>query len=134
MIYRRGDIVMVDHPFRDARGSKVRPMFVVQSDVRNQKLNHTVVAMLTTNIGFVGGDPTQILVDIKTPDGAKSGLSATSAVRCGNTSGLRPDARPGQQKLRQMRSCQQYSARGLFTATAERTSSSKKVKGKGLDR
>ncbi len=50
---------MVDHPFSDARGSKVRPMLIVQSDVRNRLLNHTVVAMV-------------------------SGLSATSAVRCGN--------------------------------------------------
>jgi len=84
MIYRRGDVVMVDHPFSDARGSKVRPMLIVQSDVRNQLLTHSVVAMLTTNLSFVGGDPTQVLVDITTPDGASSGLSATSAIRCGN--------------------------------------------------
>ncbi|MBM4072738.1 MAG: type II toxin-antitoxin system PemK/MazF family toxin [Planctomycetes bacterium] len=84
MIYRRGDMVMVDHPFSDARGSKVRPMLVVQSDVRNQLLNHCVVAMLTTNLSFVGTDPTQVLVDITTPEGAQSGLSATSAIRCGN--------------------------------------------------
>jgi mRNA-degrading endonuclease toxin of MazEF toxin-antitoxin module len=84
MIYRRGDVVMVDHPFSDARGSKVRPMLIVQSDVRNQRLDHTVVAMLATNLSFVGIDATQILVDITTPDGAGSGLSATSAIRCGN--------------------------------------------------
>ena len=84
MIYRRGDVVMVDHPFSDARASKVRPMLIVQSDARNQLLNHTVVAVLTTNLNFVGSDPTQVLVDITTPDGAGSGLSATSAIRCGN--------------------------------------------------
>ncbi len=84
MIYRRGDVVMVDHPFSDASGSKVRPMLIVQSDVRNQLLNHTVVVMLTTNLSFVGIDPTQVLVDVTTADGAGSGLSATSAVRCGN--------------------------------------------------
>jgi hypothetical protein len=28
MIHRRGDVVMVDHPFSDARGSNVRPMTV----------------------------------------------------------------------------------------------------------
>ena len=84
MKYRRGDVVMADHPFSDARGSKVRPMLIVQSDVRNHLLNHTVVAMLTTNLSFVGSDPTQVLVDIATPDGAASGLSATSAIRCGN--------------------------------------------------
>jgi mRNA interferase MazF len=84
MIYRRGNLVMVDHPFSDAPGSKVRPMLIVQSDVRNQRLNHTVVAMLTTNLSFVASDPTQVLVDISTPEGASSGLSATSAIRCGN--------------------------------------------------
>ena len=84
MIYRRGDVVMIDHPFSDARGSKVRPMLIVQSDRRNQLLNHTVAAMLTTNLSFVHGDSTQVLVDITTPDGAGSGLSATSAIRCGN--------------------------------------------------
>lgn len=40
--------------------------------------------MLTTNLSFVGGDPTQVLVDIATPDGAGSGLGTTSAIRCGN--------------------------------------------------
>jgi hypothetical protein len=40
--------------------------------------------MLTTNLTFVGADPTQVLVDITTPNGAGSGLSATSAIRCGN--------------------------------------------------
>jgi mRNA-degrading endonuclease toxin of MazEF toxin-antitoxin module len=84
MMYRRGDVVMVDLPFSDAHGSKVRPMLVVQSDVRNQLLNHTVVAMLTTNLSFVGSNPTQVLVDVTTPDGAGSGLNATSAIRCGN--------------------------------------------------
>ena len=52
MMYRRGDVVMVDHPFSDARGSKMRPMLIVQSDLRNQRLNQTVVAMLTTNLSF----------------------------------------------------------------------------------
>jgi mRNA interferase MazF len=84
MIFRRGDVVMVDHPFSDGRGSKVRPMLIVQSDARNQRLNHSVVAMMTTNLSFIGSDPTQVLVDINAPDGAGSGLSASSAIRCGN--------------------------------------------------
>lgn len=92
MIHRRGDVVMVDHPFSDARGSKIRPMLVVQSDVRNRLLNHTVVAMLTTNLNFVGSDPTQVLVDITTPDGAGSGLNANSAIRCGNLFTLHENA------------------------------------------
>ena len=34
---------MVDHPFSDASGSKVRPVLIVQTNLRNQLLNHTVV-------------------------------------------------------------------------------------------
>jgi mRNA-degrading endonuclease toxin of MazEF toxin-antitoxin module len=97
MIYRRGDVVMVDHPFSDTRGSKVRPMLVVQSDVRNQQFNHSVVAMATTNLGFVGGGPTQVLVDITTPDGAGSGLSATSAIQLTDREGR---ARLGRRQAR----------------------------------
>ncbi len=57
MIYRRGDVVMVDHPFSDARSSKVRPMLIVQSDARNRLLNHSVVTSLRgfANVVSFGG-------------------------------------------------------------------------------
>ena len=80
----RGDVVLIDYPFSDAGGSKVRPALVIQADIRNVMLNNTIVAMITKNVSRVGIDPTQILIDITTPEGAQSGLILTSAVTCGN--------------------------------------------------
>ena len=81
---RRGDVVLLDHPFSDAKGTKVRPVVVVQGDSRNAALTSTIVAMITKNTGRVGIDPTQMLIDIGTPDGRKSGLNVNSAATCGN--------------------------------------------------
>lgn len=84
MKVRRGDVVLVDHPCSDVTGSKVRPVLVVQADNRNAALTNTVVAMITRNISRVGVDPTQVLVDVQTPDGQHSGLRVNSPVTCGN--------------------------------------------------
>jgi mRNA interferase MazF len=84
MKVRRGDVVLLDHPFSDATGSKVRPVLVVQADNRNAALTNTVVAMITRNTSRVGIDPTHLLIDVQTPDGQQSGLHANSAVTCGN--------------------------------------------------
>ena len=91
MKVHRGDVVLIDHPFSDAAGSKVRPVLVVQADTRNAMLTNTVVAMITKNTSRVGMDPTQVLIDISTSDGALSGLNLTSAVTCGNLFTLHED-------------------------------------------
>lgn len=79
----RGDIVLINHPFSDASGSKVRPALVVQNDGRNSMLAETIVAIISKNVRYVPTDPTQLLLDIGTPDGKASGLNLTSAVKCG---------------------------------------------------
>jgi mRNA interferase MazF len=79
----RGDMVLIDHPFSDASGSKVRPAVVVQNDRRNALLSETIVAMVSKNVRHAGSDPTQILIDIGTPDGKASGLNLSSTVKCG---------------------------------------------------
>lgn len=84
MKVHRGDVVLLDHPFSDATGSKVRPVLVVQADSRNAILTNTVVAMITKNLSRVGVDPTQLLIDLSTADGQQSGLNVNSAVTCGN--------------------------------------------------
>src|SRR5262245_53545480 len=83
MKVHRGDVVIIDHPFSDATGAKVRPALVVQSDPRNALLTETIVALITKNLKYIGTDPTQLLVDLKTPDGKASGLNVNSAVKCG---------------------------------------------------
>jgi mRNA interferase MazF len=83
MKVNRGDVVLLDHPFSDATGSKVRPALVVQSDARNALLAETVVALITKNLKYVGKDTTQLLIDLGTPEGKASGLKVNSAVKCG---------------------------------------------------
>lgn len=84
MKVRRGDVVILDYPFSAGSGSRVRPALVVQNDLRNQQLANTIVAMITSNVDRVASDPTQLLVDVSTPEGRRSGLRQNSAVTCGN--------------------------------------------------
>ena len=83
MKVRRGDVVIIDQPFSDASGTKVRPALVIQSDRRNALLTETIVALITKNLRHITTDPTQLLIDLSTPDGQASGLNANSAVKCG---------------------------------------------------
>lgn len=43
MKVQRGDVVLVDYPFSDRTGSKVRPCLVVQADYNNTRLDDTIV-------------------------------------------------------------------------------------------
>ena len=91
MKVRRGDVVIIDHPFSDATGSKVRPALVVQSDPRNTLLRETVIVLISKNLKHLGTDPTQLPVQIATPDGKLSGLRVDSAVKCGKLFTLHED-------------------------------------------
>ena len=77
---RRGDIVLVDFPYSDGSGSKVRPSLVVQNDADNVRLRNTVVAMITGNTQHAN-EPTQWLIDPSTPSGTSSGLHGRSVVK-----------------------------------------------------
>jgi mRNA interferase MazF len=80
---KRGDIALLDYPYADGSGSKVRPVLIVQNDRDNRRLTNTIVALITKNLSRVH-EPTHFLIDIATPDGQKSGLNQNSAVTCGN--------------------------------------------------
>jgi mRNA interferase MazF len=84
MNFRRGDVVLLDYPFSDASGSKVRPALVVQADRDNARLTNTIVALITRNLHRVGREPTMLLVDVTTPEGRQTGLRANSALNCSN--------------------------------------------------
>jgi mRNA-degrading endonuclease toxin of MazEF toxin-antitoxin module len=81
---RRGDVVVVEIPYYDRPGGKERPAVVVQCDRNNGRLLSTVVAGMTTNLRRVTTEPTQFLVDPSAPEGASSGVSSPSAVKCEN--------------------------------------------------
>ncbi len=55
-------------------------------DRLNQKIENTIVAMIPGNISQIGKEPTQFLIEPKTPAGASSGLELPSAERCQNLS------------------------------------------------
>lgn len=76
---KRGDIVLFDFPFSDGTGSKLRPALVVQTDALNNLIQDTILAAITRT---VHATPTQVLIDISTPDGARSGIRFTSVVDC----------------------------------------------------
>jgi mRNA interferase MazF len=80
---KRGDVALLDYPFSDASGSKVRPVLIVQNDRDNLCLTSTIVVLITKNVSRAH-EPTQLLIDISTPSGNQSGLNQTSAVTCTN--------------------------------------------------
>ena len=63
MSVHRGQIVMVDFPYADRTGSRVRPALVVQADDLNAALNATVPAMITSSRSRMVGHPCQYLID-----------------------------------------------------------------------
>jgi mRNA-degrading endonuclease toxin of MazEF toxin-antitoxin module len=71
-------------PVPQGRSFKVRPVVVVQSDRNNGRLSNTIVVMVTSNTRLASTEATQVLIDVTTTDGQKTGLALTSAVKCEN--------------------------------------------------
>jgi len=84
----RGDVVLVPFPFQDRPAEKIRPAVVVQSDAENRRLANTILAMITGNLADAG-QPTTVFVDPATAEGAGSGLSGPSLVKCYNLATVR---------------------------------------------
>jgi mRNA interferase MazF len=85
---KRGDVVLVPFPFQDKPGEKIRPAVVVQSDTENARLINTIVAMIAGNT-VDAGQPTTLLVDPSTPEGAGSGLAGPSLIKAYNVVTIR---------------------------------------------
>ena len=79
----RGDVVLVDYPFASGGGFKRRPALVVQNDRDNARLTNTIIAMITSHTARAY-EATQLLSEISTPEGQRSGLRQDSAVICTN--------------------------------------------------
>jgi len=78
---RRGDVVIVEFPFVDGGRGKNRPALVVQSDANNQRLQNTIIAMISGNVRLAGKAATQVFVDPHADNGASSGLNGPSEVK-----------------------------------------------------
>jgi mRNA interferase MazF len=81
MPVKRGEVILTYVANVGSPGGKVRPALVVQNDHNNARLNETIIAAITSNTTRVH-EPTQLLVEVGTPDGAATGLLHDSAVRC----------------------------------------------------
>lgn len=81
---KRGDVVLVDFPYSDQTGSKLRPALVVQADALNQKLDDTILALITSSKRRMVGSATQLVIDVSTIEGKRTGLRMDSVVQCEN--------------------------------------------------
>lgn len=88
---QRGDVVLVNYPFASGQGTKIRPALVVQCDKNNQRLDNTVIVQITSRIRFAKSEPTQLLIEVATPEGRQSGLINDSAISCENLFTIRQD-------------------------------------------
>jgi len=82
MSVSRGRIVLVDFPFSDRTGSKVRPALVVQSDTLNHRIDDTILAAISRWTHRASA--TQLFVDITTSEGRTTGLRQDSMIQCEN--------------------------------------------------
>ena len=75
---KRGDVVIIDFPYSDRTGSKVRPSLVVQSDMLNPVRHDAILAIITSKSS--GRPDTEILIEIT--DEPRSGLRIESYLQC----------------------------------------------------
>ena len=73
--------MIVDVAYVGAPGTKRRPALVIQHDSLNSAIRETIIVAITSNLSNVH-QPDQLLIDISTRDGAATGLSINSAIRC----------------------------------------------------
>ena len=80
----RGDVVLLDFPFSDATGKKVRPAVVVQNDTHNRRMNSPIVVLITKKTHRARHEATQFLIEAASDEGEAAGLHFDSAVTCTN--------------------------------------------------
>ena len=76
----RGDVVLVDWPYSNRTGSKLRPAVVVQADFLNGLLDDTVLVQITSKAHGIPG--TEVTLDPAVE--AASGLLHVSYAFCPN--------------------------------------------------
>ena len=77
---RRGEVVLVDWPYTDRTGSKLRPAVVVQADYLNGILDDTVLVQITTTRHALPGTE----VELDPAQETNSGLLHLSYAFCPN--------------------------------------------------
>jgi mRNA interferase MazF len=82
MSFSRGNVVLVDYPFSDRSGSKVRPALIVQADSLNHRITDTILASISRSTHRASA--TQLLIDTSAPENGRTGLRQNSMVQCEN--------------------------------------------------
>jgi mRNA interferase MazF len=78
----RGDVVLVPVPDTSGQPGKLRPALIVSSNLNNQRLQDVIVAVITKTTKRAQTEPTQLLIELSTPEGNQSGLLTDSAIKC----------------------------------------------------
>jgi mRNA interferase MazF len=76
----RGDVVLVDWPYSDRTGSKLRPAVVVQADFLNGLIDDTILVQITRTAHGIPG--TEVTLD--PAQETASGLLHVSFASCAN--------------------------------------------------
>lgn len=90
MKIRRGDVVLAMYPFASGTGASRRPAVVVQDDRDNARMQNTIIAQVTTNLGRAA-EPTHLRIDVGSNEAGETGLLHNSVVSCNNLATVHTD-------------------------------------------
>jgi mRNA-degrading endonuclease toxin of MazEF toxin-antitoxin module len=84
-LYRKGDVVLVAFPYTTDDGStqtKRRPAVIISNDYNNARLDDVLLVPLTSNVTRATREPTQVVVEMSSPEGKSGGLRLDSVIDC----------------------------------------------------
>lgn len=84
-LYRKGDVVLVAFPYTTDEGTtqtKRRPAVIISNDYNNARLDDVLLVPLTSNVSRAAREPTQVTVEMNTPEGKAAGLRLDSVIDC----------------------------------------------------
>ena len=84
-VYRKGDVVLVAFPYTTDDGTtqtKRRPAVIISNDYNNARLDDVLLVPLTSNVSRATREPTQVVVEMNTPEGKAGGIRLDSVIDC----------------------------------------------------
>lgn len=84
-VYRKGDVVLVSYPYTTDDGqtqTKRRPAVIISNDYNNARLDDVLLVPLTSNTSRASHEPTQVVIDMKSPEGQAAGIRLDSVIDC----------------------------------------------------
>ena len=84
-VYRKGDVVLVAFPYTTDEGqtqTKRRPAVIISNDYNNGRLDDVLLVPLTSNVTRASHEPTQVVVQMTSPEGKAGGLRRDSVIDC----------------------------------------------------